>query len=125
MLKNSLDYRLIINSNSVNYEYLKEKVYDEIRNEISDILDFIRCYEEEDYIIVYEMCEVAEIWIDATAGTEYKKHSEAVIMARQLVRTLVNSMFYNRSFEISSSAKTSIIVKNIIAYLSSFSEEVK
>lgn len=124
-MKSSIEYRKILNDPMWNddEEYLRHAVYDEIKAGIGDVIAFVRCYDEEDYIDLLEMFEIAEIWIDSSYGTGYKKNENAKTLARHMAKTLTNSMYFNRSFEISSSAKTSIIIKNIGAILSTFSEE--
>lgn len=129
-MKSSIDYRKIVDDPILNDEehyeenFFKEEVYNEIKAEIGDVISYVRCYDPEHYLDILEMFEVAQLWIDATYGTGYKSDENAVVLARHLAKTLVSSMFFNRSFEIASNDKTSIIVRNIGAKLSLFEDGV-
>ena len=116
----SLELRKIYLKNRENYEYLKENVYDVIEEEISDILDYIRCYDEEEYLQVLEMVEEAQKYIDLTCTTGYKSDENAVILARYLLKLLVYKKYTDRGFDVSTSVKTSEIVRNIVAKLTSY-----
>ncbi|EKY26556.1 hypothetical protein [Clostridium celatum] len=124
-MKSSAEYRKILNDPiwEDDEDYIRENVYDEIKVGIGDVIAFVKCYDEGEYVDLLEMFEVAEIWIDSTYGEGYKKNENAKTLARHMAKTLTNSMYFNRSFEISSSAKTSIIIKNIGAKLACFEEE--
>lgn len=116
----SLELRKIYLNNKNNYEYLKENVYDVIEDEISDILDYIRCYEEDEYLQVLEMVEEAQQYINLTCTEGYKNDENAVILARYLLKLLVYKKYIDRGFDVSSSVKTSEIVRNIVAKLTSY-----
>ncbi len=116
----SLELRKIYLNNKNNYEYLKENVYDVIEDEISDILDYIRCYDEDEYLQVLEMVEEAQQYIDLTCTEGYKNGENAVILARYLLKLLVYKKYTDRGFDVSSSVKTSEIVRNIIAKLTTY-----
>lgn len=94
---------------------------EEIEEEIADILRYCRVYDYEEYIYIYELSCVAYDFLYATIGNDnFVKDERANNLARLLIKQLVNSMYINRSFEINSSAKTSIVTKNILAKLSVF-----
>lgn len=116
----SSELRKIYLKNRENYEYLKENVYDVIEEEISDVLDYVRCYDEEEYIQVMEMVEEAQQYIDLTCTRGYKSDENAVILARYLLKLLVYKKYTDRCFDVSSSVKTSEIVRNIVAKLTSY-----
>lgn len=118
--------RRIYLKNKDDYEYLKENVYDVIEDEISDVLDYIRCYDEEEYLQVLEMVEEAQQYIDLMCTTAYQTHvfyEDAEILARYLLKLLVYKKYTDRGFDISTSVKTSEIVRNILDKLTSY--EVK
>ena len=116
----SLELRKLYLKNRDNYEYLKENVYSVIEEEISDILDYIRCYDEEEYLQVLEMVEEANAYIDLTCTTAYKSYEKGVILARYLLKLLVYKKYTDRGFDVSTSVKTSEIVRNIVAKLTSY-----
>lgn len=116
----SLELRKIYLKNRDDYEYLKENVYDVIEEEISDILDYIRCYDEDEYLQVLEMVEEAQQYIDLTCTIGYKNDKNAVILARYLLKLLVYKKYADRGFDVSTSIKTSEIVRNIVAKLTSY-----
>lgn len=116
----SSELRKLYLKNKDNYSYLKENVYDAIEEEISDILDYIRCYDEEEYLQVLEMFEEAQQYIDLTCTTGYKTDENAVILARYLLKLLVYKKYTDRGFDVSTSVKTSEIVRNIVAKLTSY-----
>lgn len=117
----SLELRKLYLKNRDNYEYLKENVYSVIEEEISDILDYVRCYDEEEYLQVLEMVEEAQQYIDLTCTTGYKADENAVILARYLLKLLVYKKYTDRGFDVSTSVKTSEIVRNIVTKLTSYS----
>lgn len=114
---NSIKLREELVNNKDDYDYLEFSVYGVIEKEIGDILDYIRCYDEDEYIHVYELYEMANSYIYSTCGNAWEKHENLSILARYLIKVLVNSMYFNRSLEISNSIKTSEIVRNIEAKL--------
>lgn len=119
-MRSSLTFRRDYLLHKDDYETVKCLVYDEIEDRISDILDYIRCYDEEEYLQVLEMVEEANAYIDLTCTTAYKSHEEAVILARYLLKLLVYKKYTDRGFDISTSVKTSEIVRNIVAKLTSY-----
>lgn len=116
----SLELRKIYLDFKDDYEYLQLMVYDVIEREISDILDYIRCYDEEEYLQVLEMVEEAQQYIDLTCTTGYKSDENAVILARYLLKLLVYKKYTDRGFDVSTSVKTSEIVRNIVSKLTSY-----
>lgn len=118
-MKTSLEYRRLLAEGSMDIE----EVYEEIQVEIGDIISFVKCYDPEECLDLLGMTEVAEVWVDRSYGSAYKKDEQAKILARHMVKTLVNSMYFNRSFEVPSNAKTSAVINNIGAILSSFEED--
>lgn len=118
-MKTSLEYRRLLAEDSMDIE----EVYEDIQVEIGDIISFVKCYDPEECLDLLGMVEVAEAWVDRSYGAGYKNNEQAKILARHMIKTLVNSMYFNRSFEIPSNAKTSAIINNIGAILSSFEED--
>lgn len=69
-MKSSAEYRKILNNPiwEDDEDYIRENVYDEIKVGIGDVIAFVKCYDEGEYVDLLEMFEVAEIWIDSTYG---------------------------------------------------------
>ena len=118
-MKTSLEYRRLLAEGSMDIE----EIYEEIQVEIGDIISFVKCYDPEECLDLLGMTEVAEAWVNKSYGTAYKKDEQAKILARHMISTLVNSMYFNRSFEVPSNAKTSAVINNIGAILSTFEED--
>lgn len=119
----SEDYRETLANNPTESDI--EEIRAEIVEELQDIISYCRIDSDdiEELVDLVEFTEVAVIWIDSTVGEGYKKNKKAAKSARLLVKRLVNSMYFNRSIEISSSAKTDIITKNILSKLANMGEE--
>ena len=119
----SEDYRETLANNPTESDI--EEIRAEIVEELQDIISYCRIDSDdiEELVDLVEFTEVAVIWIDSTVGEEYKKNKKAAKSARLLVKRLVNSMYFNRSIEISSSAKTDIITKNILSKLANMGDE--
>ena len=119
----SEDYRETLANNPTESDI--EEIRAEIVEELQDIISYCRIDRDdiEELVDLVEFTEVAVIWIDSTVGEGYKKNKKAAKSARLLVKRLVNSMYFNRSIEISSSAKTDIITKNILSKLANMGEE--
>lgn len=119
----SEDYRETLANNPTESDI--EEIRAEIVEELQDIISYCRIDSDdiEELVDLVEFTEVAVIWIDSTVGEGYKKNKKAVKSARLLVKRLVNSMYFNRSIEISSSAKTDIITKNILSKLANMGDE--
>lgn len=119
----SEDYRETLANNPTKSDI--EEIRAEIVEELQDIISYCRIDSDdiEELVDLVEFTEVAVIWIDSTVGEGYKKNKKAAKSARLLVKRLVNSMYFNRSIEISSSAKTDIITKNILSKLANMGDE--
>lgn len=119
----SEDYRETLVNNPTESDI--EEIRAEIVEELQDIISYCRIDSDdiEELVDLVEFTEVAVIWIDSTVGEGYKKNKKAAKSARLLVKRLVNSMYFNRSIEISSSAKTDIITKNILSKLANMGDE--
>ena len=119
----SKDYRETLANNPTESDI--EEIRAEIVEELQDIISYCRIDSDdiEELVDLVEFTEVAVIWIDSTVGEGYKKNKKAAKSARLLVKRLVNSMYFNRSIEISSSAKTDIITKNILSKLANMGDE--
>ncbi len=119
----SEDYRETLANNPTESDI--EEIRAEIVEELQDIISYCRIDSDdiEELVDLVEFTEVAVIWIDSTVGEGYKKNKKAAKSARLLVKRLVNSMYFNRSIEISSSAKTDIITKNILSKLANMGDE--
>ena len=102
-----------------------EKIKKEITSELQDIVSFCKVDIDDIECLVdlVEFTEIADIYLESTVGSAFKKNEKTLKLARILVKRLVNSMYFNRSYEISSSAKTDIITKNILSKLSNLEEE--
>ena len=101
-----------------------EKIKKEINSELQDVVSFCKvdCDDVEELVDIVEFTEIADIYLESTVGTGFKENEKTLKLARILVKRLVNSMYFNRSYEISSSAKTDIITKNILSKLSNLEE---
>lgn len=119
----SEDYRETLANNPTESDI--EEIRAEIVEELQDIISYCRIDSDdiEELVDLVEFTEVAVIWIDSTVGEGYKKNKKVAKSARLLVKRLVNSMYFNRSIEISSSAKTDIITKNILSKLANMGDE--
>ena len=119
----SEDYRETLANNPTESDI--EEIRAEIVEELQDIISYCRIDSDdiEELVDLVEFTEVAVIWIGSTVGEGYKKNKKATKSARLLVKRLVNSMYFNRSIEISSSAKTDIITKNILSKLANMGDE--
>lgn len=119
----SEDYRETLANNPTESDI--EEIRAEIVEELQDIISYCRIDSDdiEELVDLVEFTEVAVIWIDSTVGEGYKKNKKAAKSARLLVKRLVNSMYFNRSIEISSSAKTDIITKNILSKLANMGDD--
>ena len=119
----SEDYRETLANNPTESDI--EEIRAEIVEELQDIISYCRIDSDdiEELVDLVEFTEVAVIWIDSTVGEGYKKNKKAAKSARLLVKRLVNSMYFNWSIELSSSAKTYIITKNILSKLANMGDE--
>lgn len=101
-----------------------EKIKKEINSELQDVVSFCKvdCDDVEELVDIVEFTEIADIYLESTVGTGFKENEKTLKLARILVKRLVNSMYFNRSYEIASSVKTDIITKNILSKLSNLEE---
>lgn len=91
-----------------------------IYNEISDILQWCRVCDEEEYSTIYSLCVVAQNYVDSICGENYKEYGDIKAnanLARMVIKMLVNSMYVNRSYEVSSNSKVSSVVKGMLEIL--------
>lgn len=91
-----------------------------IRAEVGDILEWCRVLDEEEYTTVYQLCIVAQNYIDRICGENYKEYGNVKAnnnLARMCIKMLVNSMYVNRSYEVNSSSKVSTVVKGMLEIL--------
>lgn len=116
------EYREILANDPTEEEI--EKIKKEINSELQDVVSFCKvdCDEVEELIDIVDFTEIADIYIESTVGSEFRNNEKTLKLARILLRRLVNSMYFNRSYEIASSAKTDIITRNILSKLSNLEE---
>ena len=97
-----------------------------IRAEVGDILEWCRVLDEDEYTTVYQLCIVAQNYIDRICGENYKEYGDIEAnanLARMVIKMLVNSMYVNRSYEISSNSKVSGVVKGMLEILGNVTPE--
>lgn len=91
-----------------------------IRAEVGDILEWCRVLDEDEFATVYQLCIVAQNYIDRICGENYKEYGNVKAnnnLARMVIKMLVNSMYVNRSYELSSNSKVSGVVKGMLEVL--------
>lgn len=97
-----------------------------IQAEIGDILDWCRVLDEDEYTTVYQLCVVAQNYVDSICGENYKEYGDVKAnnnLARMVIKMLVNSMYVNRSYEVSSNSKVSSVVKGMLEILGNVTPE--
>ena len=97
-----------------------------IRAEVGDILEWCRVLDEEEYTTVYQLCVVAQNYVDSICGENYKEYGDIKAnanLARMVIKMLVNSMYVNRSYEVSSNSKVSSVVKGMLELLGNVTPE--
>lgn len=92
---------------------------------LEDAKKYIRIDFDEDDSLIEELIDTAQIFIDGMVGEEYKKDEKLVRIADLLVKKLVNDMYENRYYTVSSNAKKDIVINSMLdkLALSSWSEE--
>lgn len=92
---------------------------------LEDAKKYIRIDFEEDDSLIEELIDTAQIFIDGMVGEEYKKDEKLVRIADLLVKKLVNDMYENRYYTVSSNAKKDMVINSMLdkLALSSWSEE--
>lgn len=114
------NYRQLVNTGEMTSNAAAVEITEAIPNLISYV--GLSKYDEDEIIDVWDMYQTAKTYVDAT--TSYDTTNQAMCnLADYLVKTLVYGMYFNRSFEISSSAKNNTVVRNIIALLSAGDED--
>ena len=91
-----------------------------IRAEVGDILEWCRVVDEDEFTTIYQLWIVAQNCIDRICGENYKEYSDLKAnnnLARMCIKMLVNSMYVNRSYEVSSNSKVSSVVKGMLEIL--------
>ncbi|MDU4326351.1 MAG: head-tail connector protein [Clostridium celatum] len=116
------EYRTILANNPTEEQI--EKIKKEINSQLQDVISFCKVDldDVEELIDIVDFTEIADIYIESTVGPDFRKSEKNLKLARILLRRLVNSMYFNRSYEIASSAKTDIITRNILSKLSNLEE---
>lgn len=97
-----------------------------IRAEVGDILEWCRVLDEDEYTTVYQLCVVAQNYVDSICGENYKEYGDIKAnanLARMVIKMLVNSMYVNRSYEVSSNSKVSGVVKGMLEILGNVTPE--
>lgn len=92
---------------------------------LEDAKKYIRIDFEEDDSLIEELIDTAQIFINGMVGEEYKKDEKLVRIADLLVKKLVNDMYENRYYTVSSNAKKDMVINSMLdkLALSSWSEE--
>lgn len=70
---------------------------------------------------IYELIETSQLYIDSMVGESYKTDPKAVKLAQLVQKKLMADMYDQRSTEIASASKKSIIVTSILDKLSYYS----
>lgn len=88
---------------------------------LDEVKDHLRLddYAEED-ILLQELIEVSEIYIDSCVGEGYKIDEKAVKLARLVQKKAISDMYENRSGEILEKTKQDRIVTTILDKLSNY-----
>lgn len=97
-----------------------------IKAEVGDILEWCRVLDEDEYTTVYQLCIVAQNYVDSICGVNYKEYGDIKAnanLARMIIKMLVNGMYVNRSYEVSSNSKVSSVVKGMLEILGNVTPE--
>ena len=114
------NYKQLVNTGEMTSTAAAVEITEAIPNVISYV--GLSKYDEEEIIDVWDMYQTAKIYVDVT--TSYDTNNKKMCnLADYLVKTLVYGMYFNRSYEISSSAKNNTVVRNITAVLSAGDED--
>lgn len=89
---------------------------------LEEVKNYLRIDYEDDDILLNNLIEVSEEYIDSCVGIAYKSDEKAIKLANLLQKKLVRDMFENRGTEISNSSKRDTIVSTILEKLSNYSE---
>lgn len=92
---------------------------------LEDAKKYVRIDFTDDDTLISELIDVAQIYIDSLVGEEYKADEKLVKIADLLIKKLVNDMYENNSFTVTSSAKKDIIINSMLDKLAirNWSEE--
>lgn len=104
----------------------KATTIEAIRAEVGDILEWCRVLDEDEYTTVYQLCVVAQNYVDSICGENYKEYGDIKAnanLARMVIKMLVNSMYVNRSYEVSSNSKVCSVVKGMLEILGNVTPE--
>ena len=88
---------------------------------LEEVKSYLRIEYEEDDILLANLIEVSEEYIDSCVGIAYKSDEKAMNLANLLQKKLIADMFENRGTEISNSTKDTIVT-TILDKLSNYSE---
>ena len=88
---------------------------------LEEVKSYLRIEYEEDDILLANLIEVSEEYIDSCVGIAYKSDEKAMKLANLLQKKLIADMFDNRGTEISNSTKDTIVT-TILDKLSNYSE---
>lgn len=89
--------------------------------ETKKMMDYLRCYDEEEAEFVETLLLTAKTYIETMCGTSYKKNENALILEDILTKKLVTDMYENRSTMVD--GKRDIIVSSIIQKLALYGED--
>ena len=88
---------------------------------LEEVKSYLRIEYEEDDILLENLIEVSEEYIDSCVGIAYKSDEKAMKLANLLQKKLITDMFENRGTEILNSTKKDTIVTTILDKLSNYS----
>ena len=81
---------------------------------LDEVKQYIRIDFDDDDSLIQELINTAQIFIDSMVGAEYKKDEKLVRIANLLVKKLVNDMYENRYYTVSSNTKKDIIINSML-----------
>lgn len=92
---------------------------------LEDVKKYIRIDFDEDDSLIQDLTDTAQVFIDSMVGEEYKKDEKLVRISNLLVKKLVNDMYENRYYTVSSNSKKDLVINSMLdkLALSSWSEE--
>lgn len=90
---------------------------------LEEVKSYLKIDYEDDDIMLLELLEVSEEYIDSCAGTAYKIDEKAKKLANLLQKKLIYDMYEKRGTEIPNNTKKDTIVTTILDKLSNYSED--
>lgn len=90
--------------------------------EIDEVKQYIKVDFEDDDILILELMEIAQDYVDYMAGESYKLYEKKVRLAKLLLKKIINDMYENRKSTVSENVKNSNITNSILDSLSNCEE---